>query len=271
MPLPRLVSSGRALGASAVITLILAGCASQSTTSKSSTSPSPTPTPTPTTAAALATELTTAMQQVHSAHLTVTTSGTGAAATTAAGALQADVTTAGGHTSAFQTTATVAGQTVEILYVDKVAYVKLPTTANSATPWTKVSASSSNPVIAGLAQNMSQLQSQSSLNAYNDLLKGATGFQRVGPKTINGVKATEYTMTVNVASLPADSPAAAQLKGAGVTTVPVIFYVDGQNRPVQITETLTLAGAQVTVDVKFSKYNQPITIQAPPASQVSAG
>jgi hypothetical protein len=58
---------------------------------------------------------------------------------------------------------------------------------------------------------------------------------------------------------------------AGITAIPVELYVDSAGRPVQITENLTVAGKKTTTSATISRYNQPVTISAPPASQVSTG
>jgi hypothetical protein len=63
--------------------------------------------------------------------------------------------------------------------------------------------------------------------------------------------------------------AKATLKQAGVMKIPLDVWVDRQGRPVRLLETFTVKGQTLTTDFNISAINQPVTIAAPPASQVS--
>ena len=74
---------------------------------------------------------------------------------------------------------------------------------------------------------------------------------------------------VDVAKLPADLPGKDALKASGLATLPIELYIDDQGRPIRVTENFKVSGQQVTTVVTVSDYNKPVTITAPPASQVS--
>ena len=46
------------------------------------------------------------------------------------------------------------------------------------------------------------------------------------------------------------------------------MYLDSRNRPVEITEQFAVSGQHIAVRVLATRYNQPVHIVAPPASQV---
>jgi hypothetical protein len=59
------------------------------------------------------------------------------------------------------------------------------------------------------------------------------------------------------------------LAEAGVTKIPVDIWMDEQGRPQKLTEKTTVKGQVMFFDFRLSRLNEPITIAAPPASQVS--
>jgi hypothetical protein len=46
------------------------------------------------------------------------------------------------------------------------------------------------------------------------------------------------------------------------------MYVDSSGRPVQVTENFSVQGQTVSTKIGISNYNKPVSISAPPASQV---
>jgi hypothetical protein len=58
------------------------------------------------------------------------------------------------------------------------------------------------------------------------------------------------------------------MTASGVTSIPLELYLDSQDRPVQVTENLTVQGQRVTSKNVISKYDEPVSISAPPPGQV---
>jgi hypothetical protein len=59
------------------------------------------------------------------------------------------------------------------------------------------------------------------------------------------------------------------LAAAGVTRIPIDIWLDEQGRPQKLTERITVQGQVTAFDFRLSRLNEPVTIAAPPASQVS--
>lgn len=75
---------------------------------------------------------------------------------------------------------------------------------------------------------------------------------------------------MDVSKLPTTSALSKQaLAASGLKTIPVQLWVDDQGRPVKLTERLHVQGQTLHTVSTISRYNQPVTITAPPANQVS--
>jgi hypothetical protein len=266
------VSTRRQLGCLSTLaaaTVVLAGCgggavegtASSGSASSSSAAP-------PTDAAGLAAALQQGARSIRSAHLSLLVS---AAGQTIDG--QGDETLSAGKLQDLDLTETVpgAGQ-IRILMAGGQTYVQLPASVNrSGKPWTLVSTSSSNPVVAQLASTLEQTQQSASLDQYTAFTRAATGLQVVGPEQVGGADATHYKISVDVTRLPETQPGREQLLSAGLTTLPVDLWVDAEGRPVKVTEDLTVQGQTVDTTVTIGNFDAPVTITAPPADQVATG
>ena len=61
----------------------------------------------------------------------------------------------------------------------------------------------------------------------------------------------------------------AEARGISLARLALETEADDQGRPVKILEKLTIQGKSLNVVGTISKYNQPVTITAPPPNQVS--
>lgn len=254
--------------------VVLAGCGggtvdgTASSGSASSSSAAPTSAAPPTDTAGLAAALTTSARSIRSAHL--------ALQVTAAGQNlggQGDETLSDGKLQSLDLTETVPGAgDLRVLVVGGQTYVQLPATLNtSGKPWVLVTAGSSNPVVAQLASSLQQAQDSGSLDQYTAFTQAATDLKVVGPEQVDGADATHYQLTVDVTKLPESLAGREQLLSAGLTSLPVDLWVDRQNRPVKVTENLTVQGQTVQTVVTLGDFDAPVSITAPPADQVATG
>lgn len=158
---------------------------------------------------------------------------------------------------------------VEIIMVGGKTYVKLPTALNpTGKPYLLVTPNSSNPVIKQFATTIDSAVSAASVEDVSAFVRAGQSLRKDGTPTINGVQTTHYTVVVDVAKLPTALPARQQLIASGVNTVPIQLYVDKLYRPIEVVEQLSAQGQKVSTKVLFSRYNAPVTISAPPSSQV---
>jgi hypothetical protein len=225
-------------------------------------------TPASSQAARLATILRAGAAKIRTAHLTLDI-GVAGQRITGAG----DEQVSNGKVSALQITENLPGnQQIRIVHVDNKTYAKLPQQlSKSSKPYVLVTATSSNATIRTLAQSIDSSLQSASVESASVFVNAAASVKRVGTETVDGVQATHYSVVVDPKKLPATLPGKSSLSAAGITSIPVEVYVDSQGRPVEITENLTIAGKSTTTKASVSRYNVPVTITAPPASQVQTG
>jgi hypothetical protein len=171
---------------------------------------------------------------------------------------------------------------MSMVLLDGVLYMKLPAELSQGDkPWIKIdSKDKSNP----LAQVLSSVVDQMRQNA--DPRASLEQFQEAGEITsseqaeLNGEQTTHYKITVDVQKL-ADSQTDKTLKQAmeaaidsGLKDFPVELWVNGEDLPVRMkiqtptTDPASGKSVPVNVQVDYSKWGEPVDIQAPPADQV---
>jgi hypothetical protein len=174
-----------------------------------------------------------------------------------------------------------SGQAIALdeVLVPGITYIMVPPSLASAfgttSPWVKV------PVGTGNALSNSPDQ------VLSLLLKSSAAVTEVGPATVDGVATTEYRASIDPtradASLPANLRAVADraVSAAGITSIPLEVYVDGQGRAARISEALSLdlpdpatgsaatpTPGTVSVQVDLTDYGTPVQVTVPPASDV---
>lgn len=238
----------------------LAGCGSGATPAAAPSSAAP-----PTDAAGLASLLQKSTTSVHSAHLTLTVA---AGAVTLSGA--GDELMSQGKLQAMDLTETVppAGELRIIIDAGK-TYLKLPASLNhTAKPWVLVSPASSNPVVRQLGTTLQSVEQSASLDQFTTFT-GAARVIRHTQETLDGARVTHYALSVDVAKLPANLPGRQQLTAAGLTTLPIDMWVNGQGRLVKVAENFDVKGQHVATTVNVGRYNAAVTVTPPPADQVA--
>jgi hypothetical protein len=220
---------------------------------------------TPTDAAGLAAFLRDGTASIRSAHLELEVDAAGNAIKGAG-----DETLENGRAESFDLTETIPGLgDIRVLQVDGKTYVQLPSGLNPGDkPWLLISTESSNPVVQQLATSLQSVTSSSSLDQYTAFTQAAT-VKPLGSEQVDGVAATHYALSVDVTKLPNDTPGRSDLLTAGLVTLPVDLWVDAKGRPVKVSEELTVQNQKVTTLVTLSRFDEDVSITAPPADQVA--
>ncbi|MBE7187538.1 hypothetical protein [Jatrophihabitans endophyticus] len=263
-------SASGALGLAAL--LVLAGCTSSSSSGGPSSTPSATPS-SPSAAATgsavpagpLATRLQTALAHTTSVRLTLSTAVAGSSTIKGSGDVALDD---GAISKADITEALPDGLGgVRLVVVGGRTYAKLPAGLTSKSrPWTLLSASSSQPLVSQLATTVHSVLSVASPATVVSFVRAASSVRSLGRATVAGTTARHYRVVIDAAEL---SSLPGGLSAGSASSVPVDLYVDGSGRPVQLRGSLELDGTRVTPTVTLSHYDTPVSISAPPASQVS--
>jgi hypothetical protein len=159
---------------------------------------------------------------------------------------------------------------LRLIIVGGKTYAKLPASLNkSGKPYVLVSGNSSNATVRALAGSLDSALSSASIGSVGAFITAAKTVKLVGTGTVNGVAATHYSVVVDISKLPADLPGKDALASSGLKTLPLDLYIDDQGRPVRVNEDFKVQGQEVSSNVTVTDYNKPVTVTAPPASQVS--
>ena len=205
-------------------------------------------------------------QEAGSAKFSLSTTGTGEAAganITADGAFDAAT---GAVEMTMALPAQAGGTKLTLRLVDGVAYLSgAPLTAEGA--WVKVSldqlgATGVDTSAMDPAQQLQQLQAV------------ADDVHEVDPATVRGVEAKGYAGTIDAAKALALAPAEQQSEeakaaAAQLGAVPFTLYVDEQNRPVRMSEDITVEGSTMKVSMDFYDWGSDVAVAAPDPASVT--
>ncbi len=220
------------------------------------------------TPATLAARLQAGAKGITSAHITLTTALGGKSLVSA----QGDETLAAGKLVNMDLSEQVSGMTIGLRLVGSSVYAKLPAGAggSAAKPWVRADATSSNPVLKGLASGLASARDSGSLSSYGAFAQVASSIKDAGPATVAGIATEHYRLMLDSSKLSAINPSAGGLAKAGIgASIPVDLWIDTGGRPVQFVMTLTAQGQTVVSKVLVTKFNAPVTITAPPADQLA--
>lgn len=195
-----------------------------------------------------------------------------------------------GPESAMSMTMDVGGQKLEMRYVDKVAYIKMPPGmpgAQAGKPWMKITPGGKDQ-LSQMLGNIDQLIEQ------NDPTKVLEQIDKAGTVTkhekiqVEGEDAIEYSIDLDLAKLAEQSPVGMsaeslkQLERAGVKSLPMRLALNADNLPIRVQLDLTQAiqaaakqsGAQAPagkalMTMNYRDWGKPVTIEAPPAAEVA--
>ncbi len=162
---------------------------------------------------------------------------------------------------AFDFSADVGSQKIQLRAVDKVLYVAGVGIPGSGKKWIKIDVSdSTNPI--------GQIFQAANPGNFASYLDGATTFKDKGEQTVDGVATRHYSVTVDTATMLKSNPV---FKGQDVSKLGLPesltsdVYVDSANLPIEIKVDLAAAGA---FEAHFSDYGKTVSITAPPKNQV---
>lgn len=167
-----------------------------------------------------------------------------------------------------QGTSTSGSDTIELILVDGQMYVR---TNQMGEKWVLVSEDSEDPTIAMMAAMMAQLEDSMNPRVAVDLYAQAGDFTVRGPDEVDGVKATVYTGSLPVEALAAQLPEdmrAATLEALGTEPIPVEVWLDAEDRPARLVQSMTVMGATSTTTQEYQAWGEPVEVEAPAADEL---
>ena len=203
-------------------------------------------------------EVTASQRKARTAHVTMN-SGGGAQTMKAEGDIAAGDKP---EDTAMSLTMDLGSQKAEMRLVDQTFYMNLG--APTGNKFAKIDLTDENNPIG--KQYNSLLKNLDPTGQLEQLEKAVTKFEQKGsPKQIDGVEATPYEVTVDVAKL-ADSLGGLNGQTAGVPkSITYVMYVGPDKLPRQMS--FDAAGTKLTMN--YSKWGEKVDIKAPPAAQIT--
>lgn len=171
---------------------------------------------------------------------------------------------------------------MSMVLLDGVLYMKLPAgLAPSGKPWVKIdSKDKSNPMAQALGSLTDQMRQNADPRLALEQFEQAGTIESTEQADLNGEQTTHYKITVDVQKL-AENQKDATLKQAmqeaiksGLKDFPVELWVNGDGLPVRMSiemptpDPTSGKAVPVKVQVDYTKWGEPVTIEAPPADQV---
>lgn len=154
------------------------------------------------------------------------------------------------------TSSSLGGGAIQMLMVDNAAYLK---TAQLGDKYLKVSLAGKNSALGQMG--LSSLDPSAMFDRFSHAISSGT---YVGKETVDGTATDHYRFTVDAKAIASAMPSVSAQATAVPDTETVDVWFDGDGRYKQMK---TVVGSE-TVSESFSDWGKPVTVKAPPASQV---
>jgi hypothetical protein len=148
------------------------------------------------------------------------------------------------------------GQGVEAILLGDELFVKIPGMSSSR-PWLKLDPSSGPFASSGLGAL--------NLGSMLEAMEGALSIKAEGQESVDGVETTRYSVTVDAAkALSAQGLGSLGSSTGKSKTIVYELWVDNDD----LVRKLVMDTKSFSMQVQLSDYGSPVTIEAPPASQI---
>jgi hypothetical protein len=177
---------------------------------------------------------------------------------------------------------TTGGTTISEIWVDNTIYLKDPQYASdlgSGKTWFSLDLSAMGPLGAVFSGAVDSVKDTDPAKLIEELL-AADDLTSVGQQTVDGVKTTHYSGTVDPTTAydsaaakqnltPAQIQQLEQLEDAiGGTSEKIDVWIASDGLPVRVAISETTSSGVISTQADFTAWGQPVNIAAPPASQV---
>lgn len=214
-------------------------------------------------AADLAERMAKAVQEAGSGRFATTSSAQGEDAVSEA------AFTIDGDDYSVQATTTSGTETLEIIRTGGQTYLKMAATGDK---WVLVDENSSDPQVAMMATMMAQLEGSMDIKSSIAVYAQAADFTVGATEDVDGVKATRYSGTLPVEAVAGQLPEEMRpmmTEALGTDPIPVELWLDAEDRPVRLVQTMTVMGEESSTTQDFSAWGESIEVTAPPADQLA--
>lgn len=195
-----------------------------------------------------------------------------------------------GADTAMSMTMDVFGQQMEMRFVDKAMYMKLPQGMpgmGQSKPWVKVPADGNGPMSKMLG-GTDQMLEQNDPSKTLEQIQKAGRITRSEQTQLDGQPVTHYWVDLQLAKLAGQVPGGMSgqslegMRKAGIESIPVQLWLNQDNLPVQFTTDMTAVmktaaeqagqqlpgGMRMSMTMKYHDWGAEVNVQPPPADQV---
>jgi hypothetical protein len=163
-------------------------------------------------------------------------------------------------------TSSTAGD-VRVISIGDQTYAKLPTSLNqTGKPYLAITPHSTNSTVNLLAPYVGAARAAVSPGELGELVAAAPTVEVKGSESVAGVDTTHYALKPDLARLDPQTSADLAIPGH---SLPLDLWVSSDDKVIRALLGLDVQDQEVPIDITFTDFNQPVTITAPPASQVS--
>lgn len=183
-----------------------------------------------------------------------------------------------GDNPSMKMTMDMGSMKMEMVVVDKILYMKAPGGmggTSSAKPWMKITPDGTDPLSKQMGPMLDKMDDSFDIDKQLDQIKAAGTINKQSKETLDGEEVTYYDITIDTAKMAANATdqttkdSAKQLGQAGVKSFPMEWWINSDNLPVKIATKISAAGQNVTVTATYKDWGKPVTVEAPPASQIA--
>ena len=120
----------------------------------------------------------------------------------------------------------------------------------------------------GLASTLESMESWDVAAQADEMKDAVTSFEHTGSETVDGVDVEVYTMTVDPAKLKDGAAGVDAEMAKQVGEMTVVYKIDPEGLPLEADIAMDVQGKEMTMDTSFSKWGEPVTVEAPPKNEV---
>jgi len=102
-----------------------------------------------------------------------------------------------------------------------------------------------------------------------EVKSAVTSFEHTGTETIDGVEVDIYTMTLDPSKLEGAAAGVDPTAAEQVGEMTMVYKVTSEGLPLEADTTMEIEGQELKIDTDFSKWGEPVTVEAPPEDEVT--
>jgi hypothetical protein len=167
----------------------------------------------------------------------------------------------------------VNGTMYQLVYLDNSFYVNLGQQLGGKS-WLKFDGTGSNPAVKSMTPLLAKMKQ------LGNPMSGLVALTKVpvtvsAHQTVDGVDTTRYSFTHDTQLTASDLPSGAATSAAGAGMLGAMrsvstYYLNAVGLPIEAVTVVTLANQRTTTTTEhYSHWGEPVTIAAPPASEIA--